>query len=446
MEFSISGNALKTFSRSIGCLARVGNELVVQGSPHQLALHTLNASRSAYQSITFKSSFFDAYTISGPQAQFSVLVKAVCSVLRTPIASIDHLSVQLPDNDASKVQWTLECYSGTKKTYWITCNIEPDIQHLSLDRGRFPSSLVVQPRNMNKLLGNFQSSLQEITIIATDPNSLPSDAASEIGGKAVEFKSYVDPTKDSDSLLHTQLWIDPSEEFLQYIHAGDPVDVTFSMKESKAFLTFCDGCEADMHLFFEKAGEPILMAPKFGLDSGSSSNFDATLVLATMLVSQLQESVPSDLPQAANSTGGHTAERVESEPQERSRQNVSEHPSDHTRIWSELSGTATKSSTDSANRPQAQEQPGLDVQRIRAMQISKEGPARDEAPVASKFQQYREMDNAKGTQGGGAENNGNCFSQRHPSNWVDAYEDEDDNDGDENEMCIQATPPYYEDH
>ena len=44
----------------------------------QLGLHTLNASRSAYQSITFESSFFDAYTVQGPQAHFSVLLKVLC--------------------------------------------------------------------------------------------------------------------------------------------------------------------------------------------------------------------------------------------------------------------------------------------------------------------------------------------------------------------------------
>lgn len=82
-----------------------------------------------------------------------------------------------------------------KKTYWISCNVEPDIQHLSLDRRKFPSSLVVRPRDLNRLLANFQSSLQEITVIATEPTSLPSDAASEIGGKAVELRSYIDPTK-----------------------------------------------------------------------------------------------------------------------------------------------------------------------------------------------------------------------------------------------------------
>nr|CAN60817.1 hypothetical protein VITISV_033220 [Vitis vinifera] len=215
MEWSLSGNALKTFARSVTCLARVGNELAIQASPSQLAFHTINSSRSAYQSITFKPDFFDLYTISGAQVQCSVLLKAICAVLRTPIASIDHLSVQLPDPDASKVQLTLNCYNGVKKAYWITCNVEPDIQHLSLDRTRFPSNFVVRPRDLNRLLANFQSSLQEITIIATEPTSLPSDAAGEIGGKAVELRSYIDPTKDNDSSLHTQLWIDPMEEFVQ---------------------------------------------------------------------------------------------------------------------------------------------------------------------------------------------------------------------------------------
>ncbi|MCD7461863.1 radiation sensitive protein rad9 [Datura stramonium] len=102
MEFTLGGNALKTFARSITCLARIGNELAIQASSTQLTFHTLNSSRSAYQSITFKPDFFDVFTVFGPQMQCSVLLKAICSILRTPIASIDHLSVSLPNPDASK--------------------------------------------------------------------------------------------------------------------------------------------------------------------------------------------------------------------------------------------------------------------------------------------------------------------------------------------------------
>jgi hypothetical protein len=40
----------------------------------------------------------------------------------------------------------------------------------------------------------------------------------------------------TDGALHTQLWIDPSEELSAYTHKGAPVDVTFSVKELKVQL------------------------------------------------------------------------------------------------------------------------------------------------------------------------------------------------------------------
>ncbi|KAL2469170.1 cell cycle checkpoint control protein family [Forsythia ovata] len=444
MEFSLSGNALKTFARSVTCLARIGNELVLQGSPSQLTLHTLNSSRSAYQYITLRPDFFDVYRVSGAQMQCSVLLKAICSVLRTPIASIDHLSVLLPDADASKVQWTLDCVNGMKKSYWITCNVEPDIQQLSLDRRKLPSNFVVRPRDLNRLLANFQSTLQEITIIATQPSSLPPDAANEIGGKAVELRSYIDPTKDNDSTLHTQLWIDPTEEFVQYTHSGDPVDVTFGVKELKAFLAFCEGCEVDIHLHFDKAGEPILMAPKFGFDDGSNSNFDATLVLATMLVSQFN-GVNSTAPAAAAAAAATASHGTGAPAHDRSKGNVSEHPSDHTRIWSELSGSAAKSGNGAEDRqvPGERNQSTNEqrtIQEIGAMHISKDRYASGMAGGHDDCHPMQ-MDSAEQPRDR-AETDGHAFSQRHPSNWVDA--DEEDDEGDEADLCVRSTPPYYE--
>ncbi|CAL5194745.1 unnamed protein product [Lathyrus oleraceus] len=448
MELTLSDNSLKTFARCITCLARIGNELSIQASSSQLLFHTINSSRSAYQSIHFKPSFFDVYTVSSVPVQCSVLLKAVCAVLRTPIANIDHLTVKLLEPDAPKVEWILDCYSGMRKTYWITCNVEPDIQHLSLDRQKFPSNFVVRPRDLNRLLANFQSSLQEITIIATEPASVPPDSANEIGGKAVELRSYIDPTKDNDSLLHTQLWIDPKEEFLQYVHTGDPVDVTFSVKELKAFLSFCEGCEIDIHLHFEKTGEPILMAPKFGLEDGSHSNFDATLVLATMLTSQLHEGAASEPPVVPNNTHARTEERNESPlQQENCRLNASELPSDHTRIWSDLSATAVKN-TSAMEERQAQERTTLndneqrEIQKISTVQISRGKLAAGNNPRDSNFCQPTENDHVQEPQDM-LPNNGQAVSQHHPSNWVDAEEDDED-DADEDEQYIQATPPYYD--
>ncbi|XP_068663434.1 uncharacterized protein [Aristolochia californica] len=447
MEFSLSGNALKTFHRAVTCLARVGNELFIQASASHLGFQTLNSSRSAYQAITLKADFFDAYTLSTAEVQCSVLLKAVCSILRTPIASIDHLFVILPNADATKVQWTLDCYNGMKKSYWISCNIEPDIQHLSLDRTKFPSSFIVRPADLNRLLANFQSSLQEITILATEPTAQP-DSGVAVGGKALELRSYIDPTKDnSDASLHTQLWLDPAEEFLQYKHGGDAVDVTFSVKELKAFLTFCEGCEVDIHLFFEKAGDidyfdrPILMAPKFGLDDGSNSEFDAMLVLATMLTSLLHLGSTSEPPQGAaglacnhpiHASAQATATIGDPSP-------VSEHHSNHTRIWSDLSGSAAKSSAGLQERNAPSHCSGLNpreqynLQRLTRMDITSDPPVRDKAPHSTQSQ-------VEGGQSGDSQGVDNHQrSQHHPGNWISAGDDVDDEE-DDGEIYVQSTP------
>lgn len=75
---------------------------------------------------------------------------------------------------------------------------------------------------------------------------------------------------------------------------------------------------------------PILMAPRFGFDNGSNSDFDATLVLATMLVSQLNEVNTTDRPSVAQEPQSQHAKAGNA--------STVEHPSDHTKIWSDLSG------------------------------------------------------------------------------------------------------------
>ncbi|KAJ9128498.1 hypothetical protein P3X46_034953, partial [Hevea brasiliensis] len=158
-----------------------------------------------------------------------------------------------------------------RKAYWITCNVEPDIQHLFLNRRRFPGSIEVRHRDLNRLLDNFQSSLQVITVIAT------ADAASELGGKTVELRSHIDPTKAEEAL------------------------------DSRCAI-WCEGIEAK----YKNRNRSILMAPIFGLDDGSSSNFDAALVLATMLISQFHDGNSSEVrtsTRSAASSGSGTDER-----------------------------------------------------------------------------------------------------------------------------------------
>ncbi|CAA6663435.1 unnamed protein product [Spirodela intermedia] len=419
MELSLGGNALRTFTRSVTCLARVGSELVVQASASKLIFQTINSSRTAYQSVSYMPDFFDSYAVSpsttaggaNREVQCSVLLKAICSIFRTPVSAVDRLTVVLPSPDAPKIQWTLECFSGVKKTYWITCHVEPDVHQLSIDRERYPSSFVVRPRDLARLLGNFQSTLQDITIIATDPSAVPSDSWDVIGGKVVEFRN------NTDTALHTQLWVDPAEEFLQYTHSGEPVDVTFCVKELKAFLSFCEGCEVDILLCFEKAGEPILMAPKFGFDDASNSDCDATLVLCTMLASQLPE---GSTPQCPTPTRvGSQAEHARTGTQTP----VANQPSDNVNILSELSGIAVNIS-DVARERRVQD----DGNPSCPSHPRNRSPCNMETNHLDKLQESAEMASD------------HC-SKHHASNWLDE-DDEDEEDEDDGGAFIPSTPPF----
>ncbi|KAG2540836.1 cell cycle checkpoint control protein RAD9A-like isoform X2 [Panicum virgatum] len=437
MELSMSGSSLRTFGRCVTFLARVASELVLQALPAKLELHTLNSSRSAYGSVSLARDFFDSYHLdaaaSAPSStplQCSVLLKSLLAVLRTPHAALDRLAISLPEPDAPKLQFTLHCLNGVRKTYWIVCSAEPEVQSLALDRGRFPSRLTIRPRELARLLSNFQSSLQELTIIATDPAAGLPDAGGDVGGKAVELRSYNDPAKDDcDTRLHTQLWIDPVEEFVEYVHAGDPVDVTFGVKELKAFLTFCEGCEVDILLFFEKTGEPVLLVPRFGLDDGSTSDFEATLVLATMTVSQLVDS--SDAQQPATSAQHNGEPRPATTPS----------VSNHTKIWSELSGNTPKSfeanrETHAPKKSNAGTSMLNDTVLPNATNAPRKPPAADNA---NNIMQPMQMDHL--------EEHPEVLSaiprsQHHPSNWVGADDNDDDNE--DEELLVQTTPHYMD--
>lgn len=99
---------------------------------------------------------------------------------------------------------------------------------------------------------------------------------------------------------------------------------------------------------------PVLIAPRFGLDDSAHSDFDATLVLATMMSSQLHGADEStgQARDAANQNSAGPSCREGSQGRATShdsagRGNGSEmtpgsaHRSDETAIWSDLSGLPT---------------------------------------------------------------------------------------------------------
>jgi cell cycle checkpoint control protein RAD9A len=93
---------------------------------------------------------------------------------------------------------------GMKKSYWITCNNDMEMQNVLVDRRTLPSHLVVKPKDLSRLLTHFQLSLHEITLIATEPVTTPIDDETE--AKAIELKSYIDPARGVTKAVHNQFF------------------------------------------------------------------------------------------------------------------------------------------------------------------------------------------------------------------------------------------------
>jgi len=195
-------------------------------------------------------------------------------------------------------------------------------------------------------------------------------------------------------------------------------------------LTFCEGCEVDILLFFEKTGEPVLLVPRFGLDDGSTSDFEAMLVLATMTVSQLADS--NDAQQPATSAQHNGEPRAATTPS----------VSNHTKIWSELSGNTPKCFE--ANREtHAPKKSNAGTSMLDDTSVlpnvtnaPRKPPAADNANNIMQPLQMVHLEEHPEVL------SANPRSQHHPSNWVGAEDNDDDNE--DEELLVQTTPHYMD--
>ncbi|CAI7891515.1 unnamed protein product [Closterium sp. NIES-54] len=104
-----------------------------------------------------------------------------------------------------------------RKTYTIACVNDREVLSASIDPSTYPSSLVARPKALLQLLNHFQSTLSEITIIAADPEDVTGSGTGTGGGaagrgggseaKAVEMRSYVEPTLAGGVLKHRRMHV-----------------------------------------------------------------------------------------------------------------------------------------------------------------------------------------------------------------------------------------------
>ncbi|GIL92700.1 hypothetical protein Vretifemale_20210 [Volvox reticuliferus] len=245
----------------------------------QLVLRSINTAKSAFLSVTYFNRFFDSYEVyDAAVVQTIVLSKNAIAIFRSQ--KISQIEFTL-DNAAARLRATVHTDEGMAlafasraivsdffrnnligliKRYAFDC-LDGEVLQATVDRDAYPTVVIAEASELEKLLSSFQHTLDEITLIA---NPL-SAAALANGHKACEMRSFVDPLKGSqESALLTSLTLDTRAVFTSYSHSSPlATDVTFNVKDFRAMTTLCTALGADVALRFEAAGAPLVVEPHF---------------------------------------------------------------------------------------------------------------------------------------------------------------------------------------
>ena len=329
MELALSGSLLRSFFKSVGCLSKIGAEVLVEATAGTgLTLKAMNTARSAFCSVTFKQASFEVFNVRSSTVQTAVLAKHLAAALRTQ--RLERVVISQKPGEAATLSVRLECpHAGLVKSYSLNCVTDAEHLKATVDPSLMPITLVVRPKEFGRLLSHFQSAQTDVTVSFTPESSgaVPSTGgfAGGFGDKRGEtftasarnlrLSSFSDPNAPPGQTLQTSISLDTAEDaVLRYEHAdsrnnggGDAADVTVNLKDLRAMVSFCESVDLDVALYADCAGAPMLVRPtmefkgahlhhqQYGgqqqYGSRDRSNyfdaaavdFDAELVLASML-------------------------------------------------------------------------------------------------------------------------------------------------------------------
>ena len=289
MKCTIPGPNIKIFGRAIHSLSKIGDELYMEPMDDNLAIRTVNSSRSAYACFSFKTRFFTNYVptavVQNTQGEEdeAVRCKITMKSCLTVFKSLSNLDKTVEkcrihlDMKEARLVFQLYCKHGIVKTHNLSF-IECETLQAVFSKDLLPNCLTAQSRLFLDAVVNFQNNQEEITL--------------NVNPAKVTIRNYVDDEPDPNKCIRSELALDP-DEFEEY-QIGVDTEVTFCLKEFRAILAFSEPANLPLTTHFEGAGKPIV------LSIDGDAGYEGDFVLATLAETSNDASQPST--QSRNTT------------------------------------------------------------------------------------------------------------------------------------------------
>jgi len=193
------------------------------------------------------------------------LVRVCLAVFRS-LNNVEKCTMSMRnDVDEDKLIFQLHCKMGVRKTYKLELQEGAPLTAIT-NHEACPNRLVILPKLLAESFGNFPHTLGEVTIC--------------LDNNTATIRSYIDDQKSGDDntsvSLKTELRL-PVDDFEKYEMGGDGVEVTFSLKETKAILSFCETANQPIFIYIDDVGKPIILSVRV------FQAYDAEFVLATLI-------------------------------------------------------------------------------------------------------------------------------------------------------------------
>ncbi|KAF8925528.1 Cell cycle checkpoint control protein rad9b, partial [Dissophora ornata] len=217
MRAIIPSLSVKGFQAVLTCLAKIGDDIIVEARPDRFTLSTINITRSAFASFTFTRTFFESYHLD------------------TRAEAIKH-------DDKGPY---LRCFIKIHKLLYESC---PEALFIDDSIETCPSSWRLQPAALMGFSDNFSAKAEEISMKCTQDGisfKTAKIASDEESGTSKRFGTTVVPM---------------SRNAMEQYKLQDNIELTFAMKEFKAVVAFAVTLRLPLDGYFDARSRPFLLA------------------------------------------------------------------------------------------------------------------------------------------------------------------------------------------
>ncbi|KAF9464941.1 Rad9-domain-containing protein [Collybia nuda] len=274
MQVTLDSFALKSFTKSLNCLSRYGEELTIYATPETFSLSATNLSKSAYCRFKYEKQFFSKYVLNeqkstgtewGLDEAISVtgqmLIKPLLSILkhRTVEKTVEKCEMSIIEGnlrmeDGSPVEDNLVvrlyCKHGVVKTHRLLLLTPTSLMAPGVPDAYNESNLTIGPKAVKDMIEHFPLARG----VKSDPQLIWSFGESEVELRSLE--SSID-SKGKAQLI-TELTIS-AEEFDVYNVYASPTTIAFHLREFNATIAFAESMSLSLNIRFTDPSAPLFI-------------------------------------------------------------------------------------------------------------------------------------------------------------------------------------------